>query len=182
MVQLLEPLADIARLNELEEQGFSDIEAIREVLAIRRETFVSSVDRLLSVVRYWDARIEQVKALRTAASDEIARCQRRRGNTEEFIKYCMGEFPGEPFVGRTGRFVERKNGGKAPLTVPVDLNKVALSNVLAFEDIEKIPQKYLKRVEHFTIDLDAVRADLELGVDVPGFKLGERGTHIRDSL
>jgi hypothetical protein len=179
---LYEPLIEITRLNELESGGFTDGDAIKEVLAVRRDSFVSDVDRLLGVLRYYGSRIAQIERLRDECQTEITRCKSRRESLKTFVGECMIQFPNEKFVGNSGKFTRQKNGGKTPVTTNIFLGKISLSNVISFEDTERVPQKYLKRVENFTVDLDAVRADLELGVDVPGFELGERGTHIRDSV
>jgi hypothetical protein len=60
-----------------------------------------------------------------------------------------------------------KNGGKAPLIVPEAWR----------DDPASAPEQYHRRV--VKLDVDAIRADLLGGEEVPGCAIGERGTHLR---
>jgi len=59
------------------------------------------------------------------------------------------------------------NGGKAPLIVPEEWQ----------EDPASAPERYHRRV--VKLDVEAIRADLLGGEEIPGCAIGERGTHLR---
>lgn len=180
MARLHEPIAEIARLNELAESGFSDIEAVREVLAVRRESKAVCVDRLLAVCQYYRGRIAEIEKLKDDCTDEINRCKNRLDKIREYVGSCMDAAPGETFEGSSGRFVRRNNGGKLAINSDYIFDKKSFSNIVPAD--VSLPAALLNKVEFFTVNMDAVRSLLESGELVPGFRLADRGSYIKDEV
>ena len=92
-------------------------------------------------------------------------------NTVQRLKAGLQRFMAEQGITKleTGlhKLTIANNGGKAPLVVPEEWH----------EDPASAPERYHRKV--IKLDVDAIRADLLGGEEVPGCAIGERGTHLR---
>jgi len=92
-------------------------------------------------------------------------------NTVQRLKAGLQRFMAEQGITKleTGlhKLTIANNGGKAPLVVPEEWH----------EDPASAPERYHRKV--IKLDVDAIRADLLGGEDIPGCAIGERGTHLR---
>lgn len=181
-MKLLEAAQEIAKLNDLQEDGFDDRSAIDEVIQIRRADLALGVDRALKVVRYCRARIKELELLKEEVASAIIAAKDRKEAVREYVRYSMGGIPDEPFEGRTGRFAIRKNGGLIPISYTIQLDKKSLSNVLLETDVDFIPPQYLQRFQCWILDTEAVRRDLAAGIELGFAKEETRGSYIKDSV
>lgn len=128
------------------------------------EAEVERVDNLRWYVRHAEtmaaaAREEEKRQQRLALTWE-----RRVERVKGFIGAALRAFGKTRAEGKSGRFRLQKNGGILPLDI---------------YDEKQLPTKYTPMVVSYPPDLEAIRRDLEAGVEVPGARLGERGSHLR---
>jgi len=118
--------------------------------------------------------IASVTARANARTEELARLGAlvdTDENTIKRLKTALHNFMLEQGVTKIEtplhRLIIAKNGGKPPLVVPEEWQ----------EDPASAPERYHRRV--VKLDVEAIRADLLGGEEIPGCAIGERGTHLR---
>ena len=108
-----------------------------------------------------DVRKEEAKrvaALAKTDENAIGRCK-------SFLKLLFDQHGWTKIETPLFKFGVQKNGGKAPLEIDPDV------------DPNTVNGKYQRVV--VTLDTEAIRADLEAGVEIPFARIGEVGTHLR---
>jgi hypothetical protein len=174
---------EVARLNQLLEDGFDDLAAIKEVLPIRQASLSADVDNVLGAVRYFKMRGDYLENLKIEVLDAIAAAQHRLKNIREYVRYCMSDTPGAKFRGKTGEFAIQKNGGVVPLKLKITTHDQSFTGILPHGLEQEIDQKYLVRHEFFTLNKAVIRQDLDDGIKLPELaEFGERGDRVVDKL
>lgn len=179
--RLHEPLAEIARLNELTESGFTDVEAVKEVLAIRREDLIHCVDRLAGVFRYYVGRSHAATELKKLCDATIKRCESAQEGITHYVSTCMDQYGERKLVGSQGGFFKRRAGGIQAMIFAQEFqpSRQYVNHIAPESACEYFAQKYLKKVSLTVFDVEAIRADLDQGLKVPGVHLAERGDYIK---
>lgn len=140
-------------------------EAIRCYLEDSKDSIEQKVDSYCSLMRNLeilvDARAQEAKRLHELAKADSAKVDRLKTTLLWFLKDVAGISKVDtPHF----RVSVAANGGKAPLIVP--------------ESQMDWPAQYVKEVVVRELDKDAIRKDLESGVEVDGCMLAERGFHL----
>ena len=169
---LFEISDELAAIEELLTENDGDIsdaagetlEAWFDQLTDARDAKIDDYCRLITMIRERaEARHREVMRL-GALMDTDERAITR-------LKTALHDFMTERGVTKIETPLHRltiaKNGGKAPLIVPEEWQ----------EDPASAPERYHRRV--VKLDVEAIRADLLGGEEIPGCAIGERGTHLR---
>lgn len=159
---------DLLALDQLIEDAEGDITDVEEVV---NEWFGELGDELEIKLDNYAAYIRELEArakVRKEESDRLASRARTAKNNADFLKGRLQWF----FEMRSLKKMEtprftltlQKNGGKLPLLIDVETEKLP--------EIYQLPQPPIA-------DKDAIRAALEEGEEIEGCALGERGQSIR---
>lgn len=178
-MRLFEATDAILRLESLieriEEQETPDEEArgiLYEALAATGKDQAEGIEALCKVHRQAEAEAGLLKG----QIDDWTAKRRVLVNRSGRIKSFLGELLG--MMGQTkvaaGLFTVRiqQNGGKHPLAIAPEIEA---GDQEALRAVAKEHPEYVR----LTIDLEAVRADLEAGVSLEFARLEERGSHVR---
>lgn len=180
-MRLHESLQEIERINQLVEGGFDDKQAVEEVLAIRRDSAVASLDRIVRAIDYYNSRIEQIEKFKNDATQAAKTIKNRVDAIKLYVKSVMKEFDTKILMGSDCSIKLVKNGGLLTMKLFVQTKEKTLRHVLDPKDIERheIPQKYLRHSVIYELDTDAIRKDLQDGIPTNLATLEDRGESVR---
>lgn len=163
-------IADDARaLADLLDEREGDItgqeEAVQAFLDETGEALTAKVDAYAGLTR----QLEAFAATRKAEAKRMADLAKSDENRAKWLKERLllaMDVIGETRIdGDRYRVSIAKNGGKVPVVVP--------------DDVDALPDAFVRTVVKRDADKDAIREALEGGADVPGCCLGERGRSVR---
>jgi len=157
-------------LQEIEYQLYDALEIVtdeeaRQIildsLTVNNEQIEVKLENYARMIRNKSAEEAMCKAEAKHFSDRAKACgnlvSRLKAGIQMYLaSRGLAEHKAGPF-----RVKVQNNGGVLPLTVP--------------GDPELLPIKY----QAIVADTEAIRADLEAGIEIPGCSLGERGQHVR---
>ena len=168
MAQLFEITADILRAyetlvdsdGEVSEENAAALEALAKIEA-------DKLDGYYFVIR--KAEMEE-----SAAKAQLDQWKKKADARRKFIEYMKARVlehlqttgQAKTVTPSGNTFSVQRNGGKRPIIWP----ETAI-------DLTQVPMEYTKVVK--SIDIDAVRRDLEDGDELPFARLGEAGHHLR---
>lgn len=107
------------------------------------------------------ARAIEASRLTAYAAHDMGRARRLR----DYVQRCAQLAGWKRHSAGTYQVSIVRNGGKAPL-------------LLDSSDPQSFPAQYRRRIEEIELDREAIRAALEAGREVPGARLGERGSRL----
>ena len=170
---LFEISDELAAIEELLTQNDGEItddaagqtlEAWFDELSDARDAKLDDYCRLITMIRERaEARHREVMRIGALADTDENTVQRLKAGLQRF----MAEQGITKLETPMHKLAIANNGGKAPLVVPNEWQ----------EDPASAPERYHRRV--VKLDVEAIRADLLGGEEVPGCAIGERGTHLR---
>ncbi len=156
-------LADL--LDELDGDITGQEKAVQAFLDETGDAMTAKVDAYAGLIR----QLEAFAATRKAEAKRMADLAKSDENRAKWLKERLllaMDVIGETRIdGDRHRVSIAKNGGKVPVVVP--------------DDVDALPDAFVRTVVKRDADKDAIREALEGGADVPGCKLGERGRSVR---
>jgi hypothetical protein len=151
-------------LDELEGNVTGQENAVQAFLDETGDALTAKVDAYAGLIR----QIEAFAATRKAEAKRMAELAKSDENRVKWLKERLllaMDVMGETRIdGDRHRVSIAKNGGKVPVVVP--------------DDVNALPDAFVRTVVRRDADKDAIREALERGVVVPGCRLGERGRRV----
>jgi hypothetical protein len=170
LFEISDELAAIAELLTANDGEITDdaagrtLEAWFDQLSDARDAKIDDYCRLITMIRERaEARHREMMRIGTLADVDENTVQRLKAGLQRF----MTEQGITKLETPLHKLTVANNGGKAPLVVPEEWQ----------EDPANAPERYHRRV--VKLDVEAIRADLLGGEEVPGCAIGDRGTHLR---
>lgn len=169
MPTLLDIADDARALADLLDERDGDItgqeDAVQAFLDETGDALTAKVDAYAGLIR----QLEAFAATRKAEAKRMADLAKSDENRAKWLKERLllaMDVIGETRIdGDRHRVSIAKNGGKVPVVVP--------------DDVDALPDAFVRTVVKRDADKDAIREALEGGADVPGCSLGERGRSVR---
>lgn len=161
--------ADMMSLMALAEDPEIDQQALQDTFEGLQMEFDDKIESWLKCIRNLESDINERKALMDDLAEKNKRDQKAIDRMKETIKTVMEA---------TGQ----KNAGTAILSATVCTKGGPKPMVWADgirEDARLLPEKYQKVETVYKADLDAIKADLDAGIAVPGVEYGERGSYLK---
>lgn len=169
MATLFEIGADFLRLQEMAEDPEIDQEAIKDTFEAIGGEFNDKVESWLKVIRNLQedtlARERMMDDLEKKNETDLRTIDRMKGTLKQIMEATGLKKAGGAVLSATVCGV----GGKKPLVWADGIK----------EDARLLPQKYQKVETVYKADTEAIRADLDAGIEVPGVEYGDRGTYLK---
>jgi predicted DNA-binding protein YlxM (UPF0122 family) len=169
MATLFEIGADFLRLQEMAEDPEIDQEAIKDTFEAIEGEFNEKVESWLKVIRNLQedtlARERMMDDLEKKNEADLRTIDRMKGTLKQIMEATGLKKAGGAVLSATVCGV----GGKKPLVWADGIK----------EDARLLPQKYQKVETVYKADTEAIRADLDAGIEVPGVEYGDRGTYLK---
>lgn len=169
MATLFEIGADFLRLQEMAEDPEIDQEAIKDTFEAIEGEFNDKVESWLKVIRNLQedtlARERMMDDLEKKNEADLRTIDRMKGTLKQIMEATGLKKAGGAVLSATVCGV----GGKKPLVWADGIK----------EDARLLPQKYQKVETVYKADTEAIRADLDAGIEVPGVEYGDRGTYLK---
>lgn len=169
MATLFEIGADFLRLQEMAEDPEIDQEAIKDTFEAIEGEFNDKVESWLKVIRNLQedtlARERMMDDLEKKNEADLRTIDRMKGTLKQIMEATGLKKAGGAVLSATVCGV----GGKRPLVWADGIK----------EDARLLPQKYQKVETVYKADTEAIRADLDAGIEVPGVEYGDRGTYLK---
>ena len=169
MATLFEIGADFLRLQEMAEDPEIDQEAIKDTFEAIEGEFNDKAESWLKVIRNLQedtlARERMMDDLEKKNEADLRTIDRMKGTLKQIMEATGLKKAGGAVLSATVCGV----GGKKPLVWADGIK----------EDARLLPQKYQKVETVYKADTEAIRADLDAGIEVPGVEYGDRGTYLK---
>lgn len=164
-----EDLAEVCREIEDYEGMPSDelnvMEALEKRFDLANAHLESSIDRRKAFIAELKSKVEQGREVKKNIDKVLKRLNRLETSLKAMTLYAMHQMPNQPFRDSMGRKLSLQ---KSPPVVKVDEGL----------ELASLPEQYLKSELVYSIDKEALKADLELGVEIPWARL-ERTEYVR---
>ena len=164
MSSLYELKNEYIALKEMMEDDSIDIDIINDTMEGIEYELEIKADNYAKIMRELEGEAETIRKEIARLDDKYSRIKDNVKRLKDNLQQAMVE-TGKTKI-KTDLFTisVQKNGGKAPLII---------------EDGKIIPAEYIEKHEIEVLKRDAIREDLEKGIDLGFAHLGERGESLR---
>lgn len=137
-----------------------------------------AVDRRIAFLQIKDATTAYLKSMYTRFKERASMLEDLTARLKEDTKHIIESNPGVPLKGKTGAFRLHKNPSK--VSYVFERKDITIHNAVPIETLEffSVPSRYTKEFHIFALDTNAIKKDLDDGVQMDWAK-PEQGSHVR---
>ena len=164
MSSLYELKSEYLQLKEMLEDDSIDEQVILDTMEGIDYEIEIKADNYAKIIRELEGEAETIKKEISRLDDKYSRIKDNVKRLKDNLQQAMIETGKTKFKTDLFSFGIQKNGGRAPLII---------------EDGKIIPAEYIEKREIELLKKDAIREDLEKGIDLGFAHFGERGESLR---
>lgn len=166
MSSLYELKSEYLQLKEMLEDDSIDEQVVLDTMEGIDYEIEIKADNYAKIIKELEGEAETIKKEIVRLDDKYSRIKDNVKRLKDNLQQAMIETGKTKFKTDLFSFGIQKNGGKIPLII---------DNV----EPNEVPEKYKERHEIVKMNTDAIREDLEKGIDLGFAHLGERGESLR---